>query len=96
MLCDSKKTALRIDSQWSRRQIRQSVRAALIKVSLILFGAVLCCLKILFNNFILIRGECCVFTTSLLSCAVAKRSFTLFGKQLHRCAVCTLHAVHFC
>ena len=29
MLCDSTETALRIDLQWSRRQIRQSVRAAL-------------------------------------------------------------------
>ena len=28
MLCDSTETALRIDSQWSCRQIRQSVRAA--------------------------------------------------------------------
>ena len=30
MLCDSAETALRIDSQWSRRQIRQRVRAALL------------------------------------------------------------------
>ena len=29
MLCDSTETALQIDSQWSRRQIHQSVRAAL-------------------------------------------------------------------
>ena len=32
----------------------------------ILFGAVLCCWNILFNKFIFIRGECCVFTMSLL------------------------------
>ena len=31
-----------------------------------LFGAVLCCLNILFNKFIFIRGECCIFTMSLL------------------------------
>ena len=29
MLCDSTEIALRIDSHWSRSQIRQSVRAAL-------------------------------------------------------------------
>ena len=30
MRCECAETALRIDSQWSRRQIRQSVRAALV------------------------------------------------------------------